>query len=233
MKNLIERSESLCSSIDNLQSISKERKKYVGLETRCKQIKEARDALDNAKSTERVLCSKNIVITPPEPSKALRSKVAKLQHDLDSNWRELVSDPMTQQTFLDPIKKHADAVNAASLKAWKSYVDADLIHISDEFIGAMSIAGFKEKCDQLKRMKTEIQDFRKKCPKTSEDIMRVESLKSEIQIVWNELKGIPIDVVEFLQKAARRQAKLDDIRPGIRDWLKDNGMIDKLWVGLG
>jgi hypothetical protein len=47
------------------------------------------------------------------------------------------------------------------------------------------------------------------------------------------LEGVPADVTNFLRKAARREAAIADLTPGIRAWLDDRGMLGQLRIGLG
>ncbi len=232
MKNLIERIEICCSSIDRLQSMSEERKNLKGLESRSQQIENACYDLTVAKASERLLLSKGIKFDQEKPSKALRLKIIEFQQKFESNWKNLVSDSMIVNTFVNPIRNYTEKVNTSSIQAWRSYVDSNEIDFSDDFIDAMSVAGFESKCDEIRRNKAEVQNCRIRCPKTSEEVERVEHLKSEMQSVWRELEGVPNDVVKFLQKAARLEARLDDIKPDIHDWLIEHSMIDKLRVGL-
>lgn len=234
MPTLLDRSQALRDLAGRLAAADAEKARFGHLSTRTAQVKEARDALEGAQKAVRLLSARAFRPSPlPRPSTALRGKAPALRAKLTEDWRAFADDGSLPTNFVVPVKAHAAKLLEAALAAWQSHVDAGQPHIRDDLIAALSAAGFQAQCARLKHFRAEIADLRRSCPVSDADFQRLDELKSAIQAIWGELKDIPADVTGFLRKAARREATVADLTPGIRTWLDDHNMLSQLRIGLG
>ena len=65
-------------------------------------------------------------------------------------------------------------------------------------------------------------------PTSVADFEKAEAVAQDLQDHWQALQGIPEDVREFLAAASTGDAPLDDLTPGIRDWLQKTNSLGLL-----
>lgn len=234
MSTLLERSKNLRDLANRLTAADAEKTRFGQLTTRAAQVRGARDDLDGAKKAARLLEARGLrPPSLPQPSAALRGKAPVLRAKLVEDWRAFSDDRSLSTTFVEPVKDHAAKLREAALAAWQAHVDAGLPAIRDGLIAALAAAGFQAQCARLQQLRGEVATLRRSCPTSADIFLRLDQLKAAIQAIWSELEGVPADVANFLRRAARREATIADLTPGIRAWLDDRGMLGQLRIGLG
>ena len=234
MPTLLERSRELRELAGRLTGVDAEKGRFSQLETRTAQVKAARNEMESAQKAVRLLDSRGLHLSScPRPSAALRAKAPALRKALDEDWRAFADERSLATSFLEPVKSHAAKLVDAALVVWQAHVDDGLPSIRDGVINSLAAAGFQTQCARLRHLRGEVATLRRSCPTSLQAFSQLDELKAGIQAIWTELEGVPEDVRQFLQKAARREAAIADLTPGIRSWLDDRGMLGQLRIGLG
>lgn len=234
MQTLLDRSKALQELANRLIDADAQRRRFERLRTRKEQLAGARDDLETARKALRLLAARGIApASVPRASSALRGKAPVVRTQLAADWRAVADDQTLKSNLIDPVTELAAKLRKAALDAWEAHVDAGQPPIRDAIVTALSSAGFRTQCARLQELRTEIAGLRRSCPTSLEDFQRLDALKADVQRIWGELDGVPQDVANFLRKAARREAAIADLTPGIRAWLDDRGMLSQLRVGLG
>ena len=234
MPTLLERSLELHKLAGQLAAAGTEKALFEKLTTRAAQVKDARNELQSAERAVRLLTTRGVrPATLPRASNALKAKGPVVRQQLRDDWRAFADDRTVPTNFVEPVKVHASKLRDAALAAWQAHVDSGQPAIRAALITALAAAGFQAQCARLQQLQAEVADLRGSCPSSVADFDRLDELKAAIQRIWGELQGVPANVIEFLRKAARREAKVTDLTPGIRTWLDDRAMLDQLRIGLG
>ena len=234
MPTLLERSSDLRAMVGRLNAATGERDRFGRLTVRSQQVCGARDQLNKAQAAARLLKGRGLPLgNEPRPSTKLRGKAPVLRAVLAVDWREFADDQTVNNTFIEPVKAHADKLNEAALTVWRAHADAGLPPIREPVIASLSVAGFGSQCARLRELRNEVDKLKRANPSSSADFERLGALKMELQNLWGELDGVPADVRSFLAKAAQRTATFDDLTSGIRAWLSDRAMLGQLRIGLG
>lgn len=234
MPTLLDRSKTLQELANRLIDADAQKRRFERLRTRKDQLRGARDELEAARKALRLLATRGIAPTSvPRASAALRGKAPIVRAQLAADWRAVADDQSLKSNLIDPVTELASKLRKAALEAWEAHVDAGQPPIRDAIITALSSAGFRRQCERLQEARAAIASLRRSCPASLADFERLDALKADVQQVWGELDDVPQDVANFLRKAARRDAAIADLTPGIRAWLDDRGMLGQLRVGLG
>jgi hypothetical protein len=234
MPTLLDRSKTLQELANRLTDAAAEKRRFERLRTRRDQIRGARDELEAARKALRLMATCGIAPkSVPRASSALRGKAPVVRAQLSADWRAVAEDQSLKSNLIDPVTELASKLRKAALEAWEAHVDAGQPPIRDSIVNALASAGFRTQCARLQEARTGIASLRRACPTSLADFERLDALKADVQRVWGELDDVPEDVATFLRKAARREAAIGDLTPGIRAWLDDRGMLGQLRVGLG
>ncbi len=232
MRNLIELSKEVQTLMQQIIDIDANRDRLQALNTRAKMIHDIRQKFDEAKAARATLIEGRVTVSSmPKASKQLINKSRQVIAGFEKDWEKTVREASLSKIFIELAKDHTERKVLQELKKdWRTYVDSEAPPIKQDWLDRLPDSAFGEAKRSISKLLDEIQDLRADLPDNVASVSRVKESAKEAGDIFADLDNIPPMIRGFLGKAARGEARIDELTEEVGKWLSEHDMLDQLRI---
>jgi hypothetical protein len=166
----------------------------------------------------------------PDKVEAIRREAAVIGRQLSGSRDEFDTQNYQQAVKLTQIRNRVDKLRVSTSDAWREYA-------VNQVAPYRELAQIAERLPKMARHSEAVRGYllnaerqAHELPTKPEGVQRFHTYLDHLNSLLSDLEGLPSDVRSFLYKLMRGEATFTDVTQTVFDWLRAEGLADKLRI---
>lgn len=233
MTSIIELADRTIERIQRLVDARTNAKQSQAFHTRAEQLQEVAASLEDLSRRRGALRAAGVAANGEALFSRFASRAAELETAFINDRSSII--PPLDPSFLNPLKTLITQQKGVLENAWRQHVEQIVGQLPEDLLRALDgTSSLRTIVGEIRALHRQAETIASTLPIDVDasttavgEACRIRDEKAE---KLEQLRGIPPEVVEFMRRVTLRRATLNDVTPVVRDWLRDQNLLEKLGV---